>query len=252
MNGARGIQIFDRSDTSVALLAERAQAGDARARDRLFARYLPLAQRVARRFSDTQHPTEDLAQVASIGLLKAIERFDPGRDNAFSTYAHALMTGEVRRFIRDTRMVRIPRSIYEQVPAFQRASSKLRTDLGREPTRDELAAALEVSREDVIEIEDAAVHAQHVSLDAFTEDSGGELELGIADAAFARAEAGATLEPMLDALTPRERMVLDLRFEDGMSQSEIAAGLGLSQTQVSRIIRGALDKLSKRAGVAAT
>ena len=98
---------------------------------------------------------------------------------------------------------------------------------------------------------DAAMHAQYVSLDAAAEENGGELELGGHDDAFARAEAEATIHPMLSVLSPRERMIIDLRFEDGQSQSEIAEGLGLSQTQVSRLIRAALEKLSKRAGVAA-
>ena len=209
-----------------------------------------LAARVARRFVTSQHPVDDLTQVAGIGLLKAIDRFDHGRDNAFATYAHALMTGEVRRHVRDSRMVRIPRSIYEQVPLFQRTLTKLRDELGRDPSRDELATALGVTREDIIEIEDAAIHAVHVSLDAAAEDAGGELPLAARDGGFDRAEAGVTLAPILNALTQRERMILDLRFEDGLSQSEIATGLGLSQTQVSRLIRRALEKLSERAGVA--
>jgi RNA polymerase sigma-B factor len=212
---------------------------------------MPLAERVARRFAGPQHPVEDLTQVAGIGLLKALERFDPNRDAAFSTYAFALMTGEVQRHVRDSRMVRIPRSIYEQVPAFQRALARLRIELRREPTRDEIADALGVSKEEVVEIMDAALTAQHVSLDAAAEENGGELELGRNDAEFERAEAGAALAPMLSALTPRERMIIDLRFENGLSQSEIAEGLGLSQTQVSRLIRRALEKLAQRAGISA-
>jgi RNA polymerase sigma-B factor len=236
---------------SAPLLA-RARGGDERARDRVVRELMPMAERVARRFSGPQHPIEDLTQVAGIGVLKALERFDPARGDAqFSTYAHALMTGEVQRHVRDSRMVRIPRAIYEQVPAFQRALSRLRLELGREPHRPELAEALGVSTEDVVEIMDAALTAQHVSLDAAAEENGGELELGGHDSEFARAEAGADLVPMLSVLTPRERMIIDLRFEDGLSQSEIAEGLGLSQTQVSRLIRNALAKLSKRAGVAA-
>jgi RNA polymerase sigma-B factor len=235
---------------SAPLLA-RARGGDERARDRVVRELMPMAERVARRFSGPQHPVEDLTQVAGIGVLKALERFDPTRDAQFSTYAHALMTGEVQRHVRDSRLVRIPRSIYEQVPAFQRALSRLRLELGREPHRQELADALGVSTEEVVEIMDAALTAQHVSLDAAAEENGGELELGGHDSEFARAEAGADLAPMLSVLTPRERMIIDLRFEDGLSQSEIAEGLGLSQTQVSRLIRAALAKLSKRAGVAA-
>jgi len=229
----------------------QARAGDERARDEVVRQLLPMAERVGRRFSGPQHPAEDLTQVAGIAVLKAIERFDSGRDAQFSTYAHALMTGEVQRHVRDSRLVRIPRSIYEQVPAFQRALARLRVELGREPTRQEIADALGVSKEEIVEIMDAALTAQHVSLDAAAEENGGELDLGGHDDAFARVEAGADLAPMLSVLTPRERAIIDMRFDDGLSQSKIAEQLGLSPTQVSRLIRGALAKLSKRAGVAA-
>jgi RNA polymerase sigma-B factor len=234
-----------------ALLLARARAGDERARETVLRELMPMAERMARRFSGPQHPVEDLTQVAGIGVLKALERFDPAHDARFSTYAHALMTGEVQRHIRDSRMVRIPRSIYEQVPAFQRTLSRLRLELGREPHRQELADALGTTKEEIVEIMDAALTAQHVSLDAAAEENGGELELGGHDEAFARAEAGVDLAPMLSVLTERERMIIDMRFEDGLSQTEIADSLGLSQTQVSRLTRAALDKLSKRAGIAA-
>jgi RNA polymerase sigma factor (sigma-70 family) len=234
-----------------ARLLARARGGDERARDRVIRELMPMAQRVARRFSGPQHPVEDLAQVAGIAVLKALERFDTNRDAQFATYAHALMTGEVRRHVRDSRMVRIPRSIYEQVPAFQRTLSRLRLELAREPSRQEVADALGVTKEDVVEIIDAALTAQHISLDAAAEENGGELELGHHDDDFARAEAGADLAPMLSVLTERERMIIDMRFEEGLSQSEIAQALSLSQTQVSRLIRAALAKLSKRAGIAA-
>lgn len=230
-------------------LVTRARAGDNRARDRVVRELMPMAERVARRFATAQHPAEDLAQVAGIGVLKAIERFDITRDSSFSTYAHVLMTGEIRRHIRDSRMVRIPRSIYEQVPVFQREFARQRSLLGRDPSRTELATALGISKEDVIELADAALHAQHVSLDAAADAVGGELDIGHDDHAFEAAEAGAVLEPILDVLTPRERMIIDLRFDEGLSQSEIADGLGISQTQVSRLIRNALDRLQKRAGL---
>jgi len=231
-------------------LVARARSGDEFARERVLRSLMPMAERVARRFAGSQHPVEDLTQVGSIGVLKALERFDPTREASFSTYAHAVMTGEIRRHIRDSRMVRIPRSIYEQVPSFQREYARLRSQLGREPSREELAIALEVTKEDVIQIMDAAIHAQHVSLDAAVEESGDEFAVSDDDSAFARAEAVAVLAPMLSALTARERMIIDLRFEEGLSQSEIAEGLGISQTQVSRLIRGALEKLSARAGLA--
>ena len=212
---------------------------------------MPTAERVARRFAGPQHPVEDLTQIAGIGLLKAIDRFDPKRDATFRTYAHALMTGEVRRNLRDSRMVRIPRAIYEQVPVFHRTLGKLRHELGRDPSRDEVAQAMGITREDVVELIDAATSSQHVSLDAAAEEAGGELQLTDDDGAFAQAEAGVDLKPMLARLTARERMILELRFTDGLSQSEIGRGLGLSQTQVSRLIRAALTKLSDHAQAAA-
>jgi RNA polymerase sigma-B factor len=187
--------------------------------------------------------------VASIGLLKAIERFDPAHETAFTTYAHALMTGEIRRHVRDSRMVRIPRPIYEQVPRFQRTFDDLRRQLGRAPSRQEIALAMGLSKEEVIEIADAAVNAQHVSLDTGLEEGSGETQLGSGeDRGFEQAEAGADLVPMLRALSARERMIIDLRFVDGLSQAEIATRMGLSPTQVSRLIRQALAKLSARAG----
>jgi RNA polymerase sigma-B factor len=205
---------------------------------------LPIAGRVARRFASSQHPAEDLAQVAGIGLLKAIDRFEPTREATFATYAHALMTGEVRRYMRDARLLRVPRPIYEQVPRFQRALARLTAVHGRRPTREELAGELGLTKEELIEVADAAISAQTVSLDS---DHASAWETADHETGYDRAEAGASLEPLLRKLTERERMVIDLRFESGLSQSEIGAGLGLSQTQVSRILRGAIAKLSRDA-----
>src|SRR5258705_10800226 len=170
---------------------------------------MPAAERVARRFASASHPAEDLAQVAGIGLLKAIDRFDPAHETAFGTYAHALMTGEIRRHLRDSRMVRIPRSIYEQVPRFQRTIDELRRELGRPPLRAEIAMAMGLSKEDVIEIADAALNAQHVSLDTGIEEGASELQFGSGeDRGFAQAEAGADLTPMLRALSPLQRSII--------------------------------------------
>jgi RNA polymerase sigma-B factor len=235
----------DSEDRRQSRLAVRAQGGDIRSRDALVAELMPVAERVGRRFASPHHPSEDLSQVAGIGILKAIERFDATRDAAFGAYAHALMTGEVRRHMRDSRLVRVPRSIYEQVPRFQRALEQLGAKHGRRPTRDELALHLGVTKEELIEVADAAMTAQPVSLDQSIEDAGGESHMAQDDREFARAEAGAALAPMLRSLTPRERMIVDLRFTEGLSQAEIGDGLGLSQTQVSRLLRGALAKLSK-------
>lgn len=233
-----------------ARLVARSRRGDEHARDALVRELLPMAERVARRFASPHHPSEDLAQVAGIGLLKAIDRFEPGREAVFATYAHALMTGEVRRHLRDARLMRVPRPIYEQVPRFQRALDRLTAGLGREPTRRELAEELGLSKEDVIEIADAALTSNLVSLDSPLAEASAH-SAGRHDEGFEQVEAGVALQPLLSRLSSRERMVLDLRFDDGLSQSEIAAGLGLSQTQVSRILRRAIAKLSEQALTAA-
>ncbi|MFL5895225.1 MAG: sigma-70 family RNA polymerase sigma factor [Thermoleophilaceae bacterium] len=239
-------------DRRLVRLVRRARGGDRRAREALARDLMPVAERVAHRFASSHHPAEDLIQVASIGLLKALDRFDPSRENTFTTYAHALMTGEVRRHLRDARLVRVPRPIYDQVPRFQRELDRLSAQLHRAPSRQELADALGVSKEELVEIADAAVAAQTVSLDASIDGTGADVELAEHDDGYERVEAGASLAPMLAGLSARERMILDLRFGDGLSQSEIAAGLGLSQTQISRILRRALAKLSAHApGVAA-
>jgi RNA polymerase sigma-B factor len=230
-------------------LLSRARSGDPHARERVAHELMPVAKRLARKFATQSHHADDLAQVASIGLLKAIERYDPERESSFITYAHALMTGEIRRHVRDSRMIRLPRSIYEEVPRFQRTLVSLQRELGRVPTRDEIATAMELSKEQVVEIADAAMTAHHISLDSALEEAGGENHIAGEDYAFEQVEAGIDLAPMLQVLSPRERMVIDLRFTDGLSQSEIAAAMQVSPTQVSRIIRAALAKLSARAGV---
>ena len=229
-----------------ARLVARARRGDDRARDALVRELLPMAERVARRFASPNHPEEDLAQVGGIGLLKAIDRFEPGREAVFATYAHALMTAEVRRHLRDARLMRVPRPLYEQVPRFQRALDRLTARFGREPTRQELADELGMPKEDVIEVADAALTANLVSLDSPLAEASAH-NAAQHDDGFEQVEAGVALQPLLSRLSPRERMVLDLRFDDGLSQSEIAAGLGVSQTQISRILRRAIAKLSEQA-----
>jgi RNA polymerase sigma-B factor len=198
-------------------LIERARSGDAAARDQLVREFAPMAGRIGRRFATSMHPHQELTQVAEMAVLKALDRHDTSRDAAFAAYAQARMAGEVRRHIRDSRMVHVPRSLHEQVPALRRALTRLRSELGREPTLYRLAAELQVTKEEVIEIIDAASH-------------------------------GEELEHVLSELTPPERMVVDLRFEEGLSQTAIATALALAETQVSRVIRQGLDKLAHGAG----
>jgi RNA polymerase sigma-B factor len=233
-------------DGRLARLAVQAHT-EARARDVLVRALMPMAERVGRRFASVHHPAEDLAQVAGIGLLKAIERFDLAREAAFTTYAYALMTGEVRRHLRDSRLVRVPRPIYEQVPRYRRAHERLSAELGRTPTRDELADVLGVTKDEVTEIGAAAVAAQPLSLDASLEENGGEVEIPHVDDGFERVEDGVALAPLLRSLTSTERIILSLHYNDGLSQAQIGEDLGISQMQVSRLLRGALAKLSERA-----
>jgi RNA polymerase sigma-B factor len=221
-------------------LFARARAGDARARELLAERYLPLARRLARRYQRSEEPLEDLVQVASLGLLKAIDRFDADRDVAFSSFAVPTILGEVKRHFRDrTWSVRVPRDLQELALRVDRTAAELSLDKRRAPTVAELAETLAVSEEQVLEALRAAGAYHAGSLD----DALGEEEHG-----FERAEERATLAPLLAHVSSRERLVLTLRFGDDLTQAEIGERIGVSQMQVSRLIRQALTRL--RAGLA--
>ena len=240
LSGRRGIE---RS------LARRWQAGDERARDQLLAQLLPLAGRIARRYATSAHDLDDLEQVARIGLLKAIDRFEPDRGVLLSTYAAAVVTGEVKRWFRDSSWaVKVPRAAKELSVRVETALPNLTARLGRSPTITEIADAVGADHESVLEALEARSAAAVASLDqALEEGEDPLLDAAVEDPEFTRAEQRAALEPALRTLTPRERRVLELRFGDGLTQAEIGARLGISQMQVSRILRRALD----RAAVAA-
>lgn len=238
-------------------LFARARTGDGRAREQLAERYLPLARRLARRYQRSEEPLDDLVQVASLGLLKAIDRFDTDRDVAFSSFAVPTILGEIKRHFRDrTWSVRVPRDLQELALRVDRTAAELSLDKHRAPTVAELAEVVGATEEQVLEALRAAGAYHAGSLDAprpglADADASGESlgdALGEQEDGFERAEERATLAPLLARITTRERLVLTLRFGEDLTQAEIGERIGVSQMQVSRLIRQALTRL--RAGLA--
>lgn len=246
------------SPPSDAELFERLRLhGDARAREQLIERYLPLARRLARRYQRAEEPLEDLVQVASLGLLKAVDRFDSARAVVFSSYAVPTIVGELKRHFRDrTWSVRVPRDLQELALRVDGVVTQLSLSSGRSPSVGDIARAIELPPEEVLEALEAAAAYRAGSLDAPRsiqgEDSGDTLAdtLGDDDHGFMRAEERATLEPLLGHISERERTVLELRFGADLTQAEIGERIGVSQMQVSRLIRQALARL--RAGLGET
>jgi RNA polymerase sigma-B factor len=219
---------------------------DNAARDELVARFQPLAQYFARRFSGRGEPIEDLNQVANIGLLSAIDRFDPTREVRFTTYAAATILGELKRHLRDKAWaIRVPRSLQELGLRTNRAIPRLSQELGRSPTIQELADRLEATPEDVLEAIDATQAYSTASLDAPSGDQGRSPidRVGESDPSLEFVERWTAIAPAIKDLPDRERRVLYLRFFSGMTQSEIAGDLGVSQMHVSRILSHTLERL---------
>ena len=226
-----------------------AESGDAQALAALVERFMPLARSVASRYARSGEPLDDLVQVASVGLIKAIKRFDPDRGLAFSSYAVPTILGELRRYFRDSTWdVRPARDVQELCLAVEEARDELWLELGRSPTVADLAARVERAPEEVMEALQASDGRSLRSLDAPVHEeegdsaSAGDL-IGRADPEFERVEAVATIEQMTAILDDRAREILRLRFEEDMLQSEIAARVGCSQMHVSRIIRSSLERL---------
>jgi len=226
-----------------------ARRGDGRARDELASRFMPLARSLALRYQRSGEPLDDLLQVASLGLVKAIDRFDPDRAIAFSSYAVPTILGEIKRYFRDrTWAVRVPRGLQELSMRVDRAVSALSEDLHRSPSVKEIAADVGASEEAVLEALQAGGAYRAVSFEAPTGGSGEDAatladSVGVDESGFDRAEERATLDALLEAVGAREREVLRLRFEQDMTQAEIGAVIGVSQMQISRIIRQALQRL---------
>ena len=222
--------------------------GDSRARSELAARYLPLARSLALRYRHTQEPIEDLVQVASLGLVKAIDRWDPERGTAFASFAVPTIHGELCRYFRDcTWMVRPPRALQELALQVMRVRNQLWTAQGREPTVADLAAALGHPLEAIVDAVAAAASRHAFSLDAPAAD--GDVGstpldlLGDTDAALAAVDDRLLADRLVRSLDSRARAVLRMRFEFDLRQREIADRVGVSQMHVSRILRDALATL---------
>jgi RNA polymerase sigma-B factor len=225
------------------------QQGDQRAREALVARFTPLARSLARRYDRSSEPFEDLLQVAMLGLLKAIERFDVGRGNAFASFAVPTILGEMRRYFRDSGWsVHVPRSLKERSLQVGDAQEALTRERGRAPTVSELATYLELSVEEVGEALQTARVYDVSSLDAPRTSEDGESRsyeetIGQTDRRYELVELDATISSAIDEIPPRERRILYMRFVEELTQAEIAARIGISQMQVSRLLRRSLDQL---------
>jgi RNA polymerase sigma-B factor len=245
LSGDHGEEARARTDRR---LFARREAGDARARDELIKRFLPLARSLARRYEHSGEPLEDLVQVASLGLVKAIDGYDRTRGIAFSSYAVPTIVGELKRYFRDrTWAVRPPRDLQERTLRVERAAEDLSARLDRAPTVAELATAIAATDEHVLEALQARGAYRGLSLQAPL--GGQESEtvlqdtLGSSDDGYARVEARVVLDGLMAGLPPRSREVLRLRFEQDLTQTEIGAQLGVSQMQISRIIRHAIGQV---------
>ncbi len=233
------------------LLARCSDHADPDARDELFKRFLPLARKLAARYSNPHEPIEDLIQVASMGLLGAIDRFDPDRGVRFPAFAIPTILGELKRYFRNTGWsAHVPRGAQEMALRVNRAIRQIETRSGRQPSVGELAQFLELPYEDVLVGLDAGTAHYSVSLDAplmigddeEQPDTLGD-SIGDVDESYGLVEASVSLSAALASLPHLERLALTLRLEQDLKQTEIAREIGCSQMQVSRLLRRGAAKL---------
>jgi len=245
-----------RSQEDRRLLVRYHREGDPVAREQLVQRFLPLARQLARRYQRGGEQLDDLIQVASLGLLKAIDRFDPERETAFSSFAVPTILGELKRHFRDKGWsVRVPRDLQEMAVRVDRIADEMLRELGRAPTTAEIAERTGASLEQVLEAREASAAYRAVSLDRPRTDDEEESDsyadaFGIDDPGFGLAEDSATVERLMRVLSDREREVLRLRFEEDLTQSEIGQRVGVSQMHVSRLIRQSIGRLREEADAA--
>jgi RNA polymerase sigma-B factor len=223
------------------------------ARDELVERFLPLARKLAHRYRGAHEPYDDLLQVASLGLVKAIDRFDTARGTAFSSFAVPTILGELKRYFRDLGWsVHVPRGAQERALKVEEAQQKLSARGGHPPTVPELAEYLELSIAEVLEALETAGAHHAVSLDAPHSDEDGESApladaFGEEDQRYELIEDGLTIASVARQLPVHERQALELRFVEDLTQTQIAERIGVSQMQVSRILRHALSRLRELA-----
>jgi RNA polymerase sigma-B factor len=246
----------DARETERRLLVRYHEFGDVAAREELVERFLPLARDLALRYTYADEPFEDLLQVASLGLIKAIDRFEPGRGTKFTSYAAPTILGELKRHFRDKGWsLHVPRDLQERTLAVSRATEILSKELGRSPKVREVAEHLGCSVEQVLEAQEAAASYEAASLDAPAGRDDGESAslvemLGREDSAYELVEDRDAIATTWLALPEVERQVLELRFMQDLTQREIGERIGYSQMHVSRLLRRALTRLEKAAAAA--
>jgi RNA polymerase sigma-B factor len=241
-------------DLSLALFVELGdpKTTDARrsvCRDELVRLHLPLVDHCARRFMNRGEPLDDLVQVGTIGLIKSVDRFDTDRGVEFSTYATPTIIGEIKRYFRDKGWaIRVPRRLQELRMSISSVTGDMSQDLGRSPTPREIAEKLGVSVEEVMEGIESANAYSTLSLDAgdSNDERGGNSmldSLGMDDEGLNHVEIRESIKPLIEALPAREKRILLLRFFRGMTQSQIAEEIGVSQMHVSRLLNRTLEQL---------
>jgi RNA polymerase sigma-B factor len=225
-------------------------AGDRLAREALIREYTPLSRSLARRYGRSSEPFDDLFQVAQLGLLKAIDRYDPDRGFPFKAFAVPTVLGEMRRYFRDSGWsVHVPRGAQERALQVREAQQQLSEDCGHAPSVSQLSQYLEIEAEEVLDGLRALAGYGTLSLDAprrgGEEDEGGSYaeSVGEEDRRFELIELGLSVGSALEQITPREREILHLRFGEDLTQTQIAERIGVSQMQVSRLLRRCLDRL---------
>ena len=242
---AGGPSAAERAARERALLRRYHELGDSAARDQLAEEMLPLARALAGRYAGRGEPLDDLVQVACIGIMKAIDGFDINRDVRFSSYATPTVLGEIKRHFRDrTWALHVPRGTQELQLKVARARDELTNELGRSPTVEEVAAAVEASLEDTLAaIQSSQAHRTRSFDDPVGDDSTLAETLGGSDPELGRAEIRVMIDEALDVLSDRDREILRLRFEEDLTQTEISSIIGVSQMQVSRLIRQSLARM---------
>lgn len=245
----------DRAARNLRMLLDRCSAGDPRAREAVVVELLPYARWLARRFVGRGEPLEDLYQAASLGLIKAVDGYDPTRGASLVKYAEFRILGEIRNHFRAaTQRVHLPRLLQDRARSVARAREELRASSGGEPTLEMIAAHLSIGVEQVAEAEAALLAGRPKSLDVSArednhEDALSPPAIGQPDPEYERVENALWCREALRRLSPRERDVVVLRFGGDLSQTDIARRVGVSQMQVSRLLRTALASLTAVAGV---
>ncbi len=220
-----------------------------RVEDEMVARYLNLAGRLARRFVWNGEDIQDLRQVAFLGLVLAARRYDPSRNASFATYATVTILGELKRHLRDKSWrMRVPRSVQDRYLAIKKAREELYQELACSPTIGQIAARLQISQEAVLDAMEAGENFVPESLDAGSDEDGARRQVPVTDPAFDVMLERNVFAQAIPCLSEREQLVLERIFLDGWTQRRVAQEIGVSQMQVSRLLRASREKIRRRAG----